>query len=758
MQHHVCLLPMSDVRDHVVMERLAEFVLHHRKRVMAFWALMLVLGAVAAGQTTKRLTTDFSLPGQPGFTIDQQVQKLYGNGGFSTPLLVVVTSPGDVVAQAPAAHAALTTALSAALTVPVPVSPQTGRPVYGGPGGLKVRVADYTTDNDPSFLTRDRHTTFALVQAPVVKGFGGGFNAVLAPELGKAFAGTGLTAQLTGYNLLGVDSGSTGPSLLSEVLLGGLGALAVLSFVFASFLALVPLLVAAVSITSTFIALLALTYIADVSFIVQFLVALIGLGVGIDYSLLLVTRWREERAHGRTNEEAVVEAMRTAGHAVISSGVTVGISLLALVVLPVPFLRSVGYGGMLIPVISTVVVMTLVPALLGGIGPRVDWPRIRKEGSASRGWTAWTRLVVRRRWIAAAVSLGLLVALAIPLASIQIGTARTAALASSGAAYDALQVLEKGGISSGVTTPVEVLIKADADAAAIVTKARAVGGILTAFAPADAAWSAGGTRVVEVLPKVETVDNNTVKVIDRVKTALAGTPGVIGVTGQGALVVDYVNAVYKSFPYVLLVISLITFLLLARTFRSLLLPLKAVLLNLLSVSATFGAAVLFWQDGYGSSQIFGIASTGAITFWLPLMIFAFLFGLSMDYEVFILARSREEYDRLGSTDEAIVQGLGRTGRLVTSAALILFLAFTALGAAPNTDIKVFATALGVGILLDATVVRALLVPALVSLFGRWNWWLPGGVAKVLRVEPSPLPPKAPRGTLPPTPEPVLEPV
>ena len=158
---------------------------------------------------------------------------------------------------------------------------------------------------------------------------------------------------------------------------------------------------------------------------------------------------------------------------------------------------------------------------------------------------------------------------------------------------------------------------------------------------------------------------------------------------------------------------------------------------MVSVAATFGFVVLFWQLGYGSEQVFDIAATGAVTFWLPVLIFAFLFGLSMDYEVFILARMREEYDRTGSTRTAVIEGLGRTGRLVTCAALILFWAFIALASAPGTDIKVLATALGVGILIDATIVRALLVPALVSLLGEWNWWLPVGLARVLRVEPSP---------------------
>ena len=184
-------------------------------------------------------------------------------------------------------------------------------------------------------------------------------------------------------------------------------------------------------------------------------------------------------------------------------------------------------------------------------------------------------------------------------------------------------------------------------------------------------------------------------------------------------------------------ISLLTFVLLARAFRSLLLPLKAILLNILSIGAAWGIMTLVWQEGHGSDELWGIAATGSISSWIPLIVFAFLYGLSMDYEVFILARIREEYDKTHDTDEAVVFGLARTGRLVTSAALILFLAFAALASGPETDVKILATGLAAGILLDATVVRAVLVPALVSMFGRWNWWMPPRVARVLRVGPAP---------------------
>jgi RND superfamily putative drug exporter len=495
-----------------------------------------------------------------------------------------------------------------------------------------------------------------------------------------------------------------------------------------------------VAILATFLIVLGLTTFTDISFVVQFLISLVGLGVAIDYSLLLVSRWREERAHGVENNEAVVIAVKTAGHAVLASGLTVAISLVALVVVPVPLIRSMGFGGMLIPVVSTAVVLTLLPALLSKVGPKVDWPRIRHEGVASRGWTAWARGVVKFRWVAAGVALAALALAILPVFGIQIGQTRSDSLASNGEAHDTLVALKENGVGTGVLTTINVLVEPGNDPAPFVAAAEKVDGVRTALASTP---GRGGVVDVIVVPDDETVDSSSVKTVDAVRNQVSGLPGFDGVAGLGATVRDYDRAVYQKFPFVLAMIALVTFLLLVRTFRSLLLPLKAVILNLLSVAAVFGVATWFWQDGHGSNAIFGITETGAMTFWIPVLIFAFLFGLSMDYEVFILARMREEYDATGSTAFAVERGLGRTGRLVTSAALILFFAFSALASAPGTDIKVFATALGVGILLDATLVRALLVPALVSLFGKWNWWLPAGVAKVLRVEPSPLKPDRP---------------
>jgi RND superfamily putative drug exporter len=236
------------------------------------------------------------------------------------------------------------------------------------------------------------------------------------------------------------------------------------------------------------------------------------------------------------------------------------------------------------------------------------------------------------------------------------------------------------------------------------------------------------------------VNSATLGPVRAVEQRVAGVPGVIGVTGAGPGQQAFSNAVYGNVPLLVLVLAVLTFLLLARAFRSILLAAKAVVLNIVSLGAVFGILTWFWQDGHGSKAFFGIDATGAITFWVPITIFAFLFGLSMDYEVFILSRVREEYDVSRSTEEAMVRGLARTGRLVTSAALILFLAFASLASAPITDIKVLATGLGIGILLDATIIRALLVPSLVVLFGKWNWWFPARFAQLLR-----LPPEAPDG-------------
>jgi RND superfamily putative drug exporter len=308
-------------------------------------------------------------------------------------------------------------------------------------------------------------------------------------------------------------------------------------------------------------------------------------------------------------------------------------------------------------------------------------------------------------------------------------------LAKSGDARVGLDTLKNSGIGSGVMAPHEILSPA-AQAQAVVTATAKLDGVHGAVAPKDPSWTAGGNSDVLVLPAPDPGESRAGTLTTDVRDAAHAAVPAAKVGGLVSQNEDFIDAVYGNFPLMIALIAAITFVLLARAFRSLILPLKAVILNVVSVAAAWGVLQFVWQAGHGSDEIWGIAPTGAITAWIPLMLFAFLFGLSMDYEVFILARMREEYDRTGSTTQAIVNGIGRTGRLVTSAALILFLAFLSMASGPQTDVKVMATGLAAGILLDATVIRALLVPALVSLFGRWNWWMPAWPARLLRVQPS----------------------
>jgi RND superfamily putative drug exporter len=702
------------------MPALTRFVLRHKALVTLFWVVVAAVGVMTISGTTHRMTNDFSMPGQ-AFKVDNQIVSQYGNGGSQAPYVPVITVPAGQKVTDPAVAAATGRAFGAL-----------ARAIPG------VRIADYATTGNRAFVTSDGRSTFALVYTAPVSGFGG---AGLGPAVDRAVtaaAPAGWHVGVTGSQLLadGQPSSSKGTGLMTEAMIGSVGALVILALVFASFLALLPLLIGGISVLATFLVVGGLTEVTGVSQIVEFLIALIGLGVAIDYSLLVVSRWREERAAGRDNAAAVTEAMNHAGRAVVFSGLTVAIGLLSMIVLPVPMLRSVGYGGVLVPLVSVVVSVTLLPVILATVGPRLDWPRLRTERRASRVFSAWARGVYRHRWLAALAGFGILAALMLPALSLHLGEPGSSAQATSGPAHDALVTLTGGGVPSGVLTPAEVLVSSpgpEGGPASVAASAARVPGVYAAVAPATPDYQRDGTAIVTVIPVAESSVPAGQTTIAGLEQSLLGRPHVIGIGGDGAALIDFDHAVYGDFPLMLALISVATFLLLTRAFRSVLLAAKAVVFNLISLAAAYGVLTWVWQDGHGSGVVWGIPATGAITMWVPLMVFAFLFGLSMDYEVFILTRIREAYDRSGDARHAVVEGLGRTGRLVTSAAAILMLSFLSMSTGPQTDLKILATGLGAGILIDAVVVRCLLVPALVALFGRANWWLPSWMARVLRI-------------------------
>jgi putative drug exporter of the RND superfamily len=715
------------------MNALTRFVLHRKRLVLGLWLAVTVAAFAAIGPAGSSLSRQFSVPGREGFEANEQLAAIYGNGGDVAPLVPVVQLPPGKTVDSPGIRKQLGAAISKV---------QAALP--------EARTASYASTGDRAFVSDDGRTTFALVY---IKAKGGVDQGQPEARLARdALAGVtvgGASIEVTGLDALRASAGENegdGTGVLLGTLLAALGALVVLAFVFRSFMAIVPILMAIVAVPTTFLLIWPVAAVTDVSVIVQFLVALIGLGIAIDYALLVVVRWREERQQpNTTNETAVRNAMQHAGSAVVFSGTTVAISLLALLAVPIPALRSIGIAGLMIALVSVAVAITLLPVVLATIGPRLDWPRSRRDAGDSREWSAWARLVVRHRWIAAATSAAVLVALVVAASTIQFGNPRGDSFAQKGSARAALEKLQESGIGTGPLSPFDALVRSG-DPEAVAEAVARIEGVQSAAAPAE--WRRDGTALVTVIP---TGDGNSPAgraTLDRIRaTALPGDVTVGGEAAQGA---DFLDAVYSNFPLVLALISVLTFVLLARAFRSLILPLKAVLLNLLSVAAAWGLIVLVWQKGFGSDELFGIEATQAINVELPIVIFAFLFGVSMDYQVFIISRMREAYDRTGSTGTAVIEGIGRTGRLVTSAALILGLAFVAFGAQPSTEAKIFATALGGGILIDATIIRGILAPAVVALLGRWNWWLPTWAARILRVQPSRVRPKT-------TPDPVPQP-
>jgi RND superfamily putative drug exporter len=710
------------------MNALTRFVLDHKRLVLGFWLAVTIAAFAAIGPAGSSLSQQFDIPGREGFETNSELAAIYGAGGDVAPIVPVVTLPQGKTVESPGVRAELGAAMEKVqAALPKSIS------------------ASFASTGDRAFVSDDGRTTFALVYIPSKGGVDPGQEEARAAQAALADVTVGGSpVEVTGLDALRAsagDSEGSGTGVLLATLLAALGALLVLAFVFRSFMALVPLLMALVAIPTTFLLVWPLASVTDISVIVQFLVALIGLGIAIDYALLVVVRWREERQRPDvTNEAAVRNAMQNAGKAVAFSGTTVAISLLALLVLPVPFMRSIGIAGLMIALVSVAVAVTLLPVMLATVGPRFDWPRNRRDAQASRGWSAWARLIVRHRWPAAVASTAVLVGLVMAATNIQLGNPLAASLSKEGPARAGLDSLENSGIGTGPLSPFDALVRSG-EPGDVAQALAQVDGVHSAAAPAN--WRREGTAIVVVIP---TEDGNSPagrETLDRLRAGAQALPAEVTIGGEAAQGADFLEVVYGNFPLMVALISIFTFILLARAFRSLILPLKAVLLNLLSVGAAWGLIVLVYQKGFGSEAIWGIEATQAINVELPVVIFAFLFGISMDYQVFIISRMREAYDRTGSTEAAVVEGIGRTGRLVTSAALILFLAFVAFALQPSTEAKLFATALGGGILIDATIIRGVLAPAAVALFGRWNWWLPDSAARLLRVEPSPLEPEEP---------------
>ncbi|WP_405877026.1 MMPL family transporter [Streptomyces sp. NBC_01136] len=698
------------------MERFAAFVMRHRIGLALAWVVVTVVGVLMAPHVADRLKSGTTV-NTASYHANAALQKEYG-GVSANPSVLVVDLPHGTTADSPAVKAGLAAADKVAASVPGVHDLSyagTGDRALVGTGGTSTLVMVYPPQQGTE------------VAPPVLDS--------MSSAITHAVPGT--TVHQTGIEQLSAGGSSSGSSVLTEMLVGVGLALLVLAWVFGSTLALLPLLAAIVSVLTMQLAIWGLTYATNIAInpSVQFIVALLGLGLSVDYALLLVNRWREERDQGADNKQAVLRSLHRAGHSVAFSALIASLGLFALIVVPVSFLQGVGLSGLFIPSIAALVALTTIPLLLSTIGPRLDKVRLRRRKSTGPGtmWTRTARAIVARPKTAALLGTAILGTLCAFGLTINSAAPASTSLAASGPAEQGLKALQHDGFPTGALTSIPIKLPAGTDPSATAATLRGLPdmhGVLVADSPA---WHHTTSSVIMALPKTEIGTAHPGTALAELRTAAPHNSMIGGDLVQST---DVAHIMSSWFPVLFAVVALVTFVLLARGMRSLLLPAKAVVLNLLSVGAAYGVLVLVWQHGWGSNTLWGIPATGSISPFVPMLLFGFLFGVSMDYEVFILARIREAYDRTGRTNDAVVEGVSRTGRLVTSAALILFLALLSLSSTPDVTIKMMATGMAAGILIDALVVRTLLTPALVVLFGRANWFLPAWAARLLRVRPA----------------------
>ncbi len=687
---------------------MTSFVLRHKILTVCFWLLLSFCGAKYAGIMMHRMDYTYTTPGQPGFIANQHILDSFRIDATFEPFLAVLHLPQGSGMETPAGQAIAAKTFESASSASI------------------VAVADYANTHNPMFLLDQGQTTWAVIDLPNPdKGPSSGFEARIDPAMQKAVTpGSQLT--LTGFAQMLSNAGPNRHNLVIGLELGIVAAAVVLLLVYGSAIAIVPVMMALPAILVTFLSALGLTYLTPVSYFVPYMIILLSPGLAVDYSLIVVTRWREERERGLDNIAAIRSAIGSAGGTVILSGVTVAVGLFSLVLLPVPFLRSVGVGGMLVPLIATASALTLLPIALAAWGPWLERRRLWKTSTTfSRGWERWGRLILRFRWLAAVIALAVLGSLTIPALSINTAEPLIGSLPQAGPAAATFAELLRAGIPSAVDFPIQVITHGGDQGRKQATEiALATPGVYTVLSPDTPSFRHGGDSLLTVITKAEGGTREGKAIVVELRKRLQGVSGGAEVGGSTAGDVAFTDAVYGHFPLMLSIVCVLSVAILTRALKSLVLALKAVLLNVVSLGAAFGFMVLFWQRGYGSNLIFGVPATAAIRDWIPVVVFACLYGLSMDYEVFVLSRIREEYDRLHSTDEAIVQALARTGRLVTSAAVILMISFLSLSGDPNQIPKIISTTLAAGVVVDAIIIRTLLVPALVSLMGKWNWWTP----------------------------------
>jgi RND superfamily putative drug exporter len=723
------------------MERWTRFVLRHRWAVVGVWLTAFVVSGWVSQGLSDLLSNRFSIPGSETAKAEKILRDVFNQRSDGAYQLVFRAASGETTKEA----------------LPE-LEKAAGRAAAAVPSGELVSV-EAVSD---SVAAATVSTAFQPADA---KPYTDDVRAAVGEIDGGTLYVTGTPAVTADLDPVFADDIKKGEFYIAIPI-----ALLILLFVFGTLSVLLPLVFALVAIPTTLAIVWIFANFMELSTYLENMVMLIGLGIAVDYSLLIVYRFREERQAGGTRDEAILRTMTTAGRAVIFSGTAVAIGLALMLAMPLPFMRGFGLGGLVIPIVSVICALTLLPALLSLAGDRLERVRIvpaailRRREDEGNMWARLARAIMRRPLPFALASSAALIALALPVLALEVGPGTNKGIPQNLPSVQGLNVLSDA-VGAGALSPTEVVvdtkrpggladpevregldrlfaaIREDPEAAAV------VGGLEPPWADPTRRYLHFQVPTVHEYGTPEAM-NFARRLRSEIILSARLPAGVEVLAGGGPpSSVDVIETSYDAFPWLVLAVLVATYFLLLRAFRSLLLPLKAIVLNLLSIGAAYGLLVIVFKWGAGSA--IGLESYDQIEFWIPIFLFAMLFGLSMDYEVFLVSRMREEWDKTHDNERAVALGLAKTGRIVTAAGLIMFAAFMGFVAGSILGLQQFGFGLAAAIIMDVTIIRALLVPSAMKLFGRWNWWLPPNVAKVFRVKPSPMEPRrrAPAGSL-----------
>ncbi|MFG1819295.1 MMPL family transporter [Kribbella sp. NPDC049174] len=699
--------------------RLGRFAARRPWAVIGAWLVVSVLVVAASSTFGQKLEDSF---GAPGVDSQHATDLLTSAGSEQAGLTaqVVVTPRDDQVTffDSAEARAALSQVQSAAAALPHVLG-------TSDPAG--------TPTATPGVLSPDGRVAIIRLQYPVLEELDREDLENLKAFAARAGQDLPVRIELGGDLFFAFEEPESG---LGEAV-GLFAAIVVLLLAFGSIIAMgLPIGMALFGLALGISSMSLVAYLIDIPSWAPVLGSMVGLGVGIDYALILVTRHREHLAQGMTVEESAGRAVATAGRSVVLAGGTVVIAILGLAVAGVPFITAAGVAISLIVLTMVLVSITLLPAFLGLAGHRINRLAVRRVASSpGAGWQRWAQHVVRHATAYAIGATVLLLALAAPVLALRVGTPDDGALPESRTqrqAYD----LVAGGFGPGINGPLVIAVDISKDASVVQPLLNAISADegIADVAPPQVNPGAGVATLV-AFPTTGPQDDATVDTIKRLRADVF--PAVIGespakahVGGQTASLADVGDRVRERLPLFIGAVILLSVVLLTVVFRSVVVPLKAALMNLLSIGASFGVMVMVFQWGWGAALI-GLETTVPIIPFIPMFMFAILFGLSMDYEVFLLSRIREEYLETGDNDASVVRGIATTGRVITSAALIMIAVFLSFVLNDDPSTKMFGLGLATAVFVDATIIRLVLVPAVMKLLGQANWWLPAWLARLL---------------------------